>query len=505
MFLAYDGIVFDMLYLHGWDQNAIWSDDGVDFLYWHHLIDVTCIVNPNVVAAVFMPKLKREGINARLKKEIQAVDARLRGEDAKARAEGRLPPHGRVPGRPIKTPIKPPVDWRPRTDIDIKARASYFIDSNGDNSQRAIPGVPNYPPATEVAPGIPYAQDLAYKTGPLQEPGCTTQTEYSTGGGTVSPGTLNETDAGVYGANPEKQLVFQAFTPQDLVGPILGAPRPPVNPTAEPPLNPRQRGPLPPGPGNRVRFPANANLPASDLELRDRLQVPRRQLKVWVNSGPGGAPEFLLNLPYEGCQTDAKDGPRCVDQHMAAIHGNVTGVKRLVFECFEALPLYFGKGEGGARLKGDNKPLQPGVRPGGAGNLGGNRAPLNPPIISNRWTMRQVPDQATFLNSTVIEGKAVFRLDVLSRLGMTVDQLRKYIMPPLATGYVRRPVQMQIGSAGNELLYSVVDDQQMMNNPAGQRWGVHSVQVLDSCFVNNPLDAVAKYYREDRGRGRGRR
>jgi hypothetical protein len=83
---------------------------------------------------------------------------------------------------------------------------------------------------------------------------------------------------------------------------------------------------------------------------------------------------------------------------------------------------------------------------------------------------------------------------------MTADQLRKYIMPPLAAGYIRRPPQVTLGSVGNEVLYAIVDDQQMMNNPAGQRWGVHSVTVVDTCIVNNPLDAVTKHYREQRGR-----
>lgn len=500
MYLAYDGIVFDVLLLNSWDQNAIWSDDGVDFLYWHHLIDVTCIINPNVVAADTFPPLQRQGVNTILKATLRTEAARQTARDQKARLSGQTRhPDGAVPGVPTKTKIPPPTGYRPRTDLDPKSLSSLKVDSTGQITQVAEQGVPSYPPARYIAPGILYSDDLANQTGPIQEPGVSANTVY--GNQTLTaPATIEDTSTGDYGSNPDRQLIY---TPTNIIDDVIrfvvGAQPPGANPTAVPPLILDHRRP-PPGPGKRTRFPTNANLPASDIELRDRLQVPRRKLKVWVNTGPGGAPEFILNLPYPGCSQDANAGPKCVDMNMTAIHGNITGVKRIVFECFECLPISFKTADFRARLNGPNGPSSPGIQPAGQADKGILNDGLTPPILSNRWTMKQVPDPQTYLNSTVISGKAVFRMDILSAVGITADQLRSYIMPPLATGYVRRPVEVAEGSAGNEILYTIVDDQQMMNNPAGQRWGVHSVTIIDSMVANNPLDAITKVNRSERGR-----
>lgn len=478
MYLAYDGIVFDVLLLNGWDTNAMWSDDGADFLYWHHLIDVTVILNPGIVTAVNMPRVRTAGVNSVLKARQREQERFLRSRDNQAKMQGQLGPHGRVPGQPTRTDTAVPADWAMMGQYTDVRDYGFYIDENGDNSQAAAPGAPSYPPVSSMGPGLAYASDLRPKTGPTQEAGVSNLVEYSPYGALVSPGTVEDTTTGQFGSNPVAQFKFAPFKPPN------GQQNQPGNPP---------RGVQPPEPGRRQQFPGNPGLPNTDLELRDRLQVPRRQLKVWVNTGPGGAPEYFLDLPYENCITDAKDGPRCVDQHMVAVHGNVTGVKRLVFECYEALPLFYGEGK--TTLRSPNGPIDTGIKAGGAGARG--RPVLNPPLISNRWTMRQMPDPKTFLNSTAIEGKAVFRLDVLSRLGMTADQLRKYIMPPLAAGYVRRPPEVTLGSEGNEVIYTIVDDQQMMNNPAGLRWGVHDVYIVDSMTANNPLDMVFSNARRD--------
>jgi hypothetical protein len=174
-----------------------------------------------------------------------------------------------------------------------------------------------------------------------------------------------------------------------------------------------------------------------------------------------------------------------------AIHGNVTGVKRLVFECFEALPLFAANKE--SRLGGRRGQMP----------IGANGLPIipnkttTPPLISNRWEMSQTPDPETYLNGIEIRGKAVFRTDALSYAGITVDQLREYIMPPLTVGYIRTPPEVVVSSSGNEVTYRVVDKQQMMNNPGGRNWGVHDVHVMSSCVANNPIDVVQRRFRKE--------
>src|SRR5262245_54318157 len=79
MFVAYDGIVFDLLFLDGWQVESDMSSDGVDFLRWHHIIDVTCVLNQSATAAWKFPK--SEGFNDQINKGIvtEAV-SRLRSK-----------------------------------------------------------------------------------------------------------------------------------------------------------------------------------------------------------------------------------------------------------------------------------------------------------------------------------------------------------------------------------------------------------------------------------------
>lgn len=482
MYVAWDGIVFDVLLLNGWDTNAIMSDDGVDFLYWHHLIDVIAILNPGIVAADIFPPLIHSKLNSKIKAKKEA-------EDVKWKPRTDLGFMNQFAERPNKSPIFVPPLLSPSIVPNPTGTDTLFYDAVGEISQKAAPGTPSYPPSDFIGPGLPFSTDLAAKTGPVGEPLGGNWND-PVGGVAAAPGTLEETH-NQYSLNPTS-----------LLGPILevaenlqGAPRPPA-PQNEP--GPARAQAPPPARGQRVRFPANANLPATDIELRDRLQVPRRKLQIWINSGPDGAPEFILNLPYDGCLCDAKHGPTCVDMNMSAIHGNVTGVKRLVFECFEALPLFYGVEKDTNRLKGGSKiKREPGGQLINQHAVQPNKL-LTPPLISNRWEMKQVPDPTTHLNTTVISGKAVFRMDVLSRMQITADQLRPYIMPPIPMGYKRRPPEVSLSGGGNEVVYMIVDDQQMMNNPSGYRWGVHSVVLLDSVSANNPMDVYGPVFRAQR-------
>src|SRR6185436_15189026 len=82
MFLAYDGMVFDMLFLDGWQVEQDSSSDGVDFLRWHHIIDVTCVLNPAATAAFRFPVVSSDAV---AKNKIRADEAakRLRAKQFK--------------------------------------------------------------------------------------------------------------------------------------------------------------------------------------------------------------------------------------------------------------------------------------------------------------------------------------------------------------------------------------------------------------------------------------
>src|SRR6185503_12330130 len=163
MFLAYDGIVFDVLLLNGWEIEAVMSEDGADFLYWHHLIDVTCIINPAVVATDIFPPLEFNKINAILKRRKQADDAMINI----LRSVGSVESIGE---RPTKSSLISNKSVPPTALPQASGKDTFFLDSVGNVSQKAGSGVPSYPPTTSVSPNSRYPSDLAAKTGPVSEP-----------------------------------------------------------------------------------------------------------------------------------------------------------------------------------------------------------------------------------------------------------------------------------------------------------------------------------------------
>jgi hypothetical protein len=147
---------------------------------------------------------------------------------------------------------------------------------------------------------------------------------------------------------------------------------------------------------------------------------------------------------------------------------------QLIEEVPKGFDVIFGDDAGGGGANPDNNKMLRGT----------------PPIISNRWTMRQSPDPTTFLNSTIIEGTVHFRADVLEAVGLTADQLRMFFMHPIPFGYQRQPPEVVLNSDGISVTYRIVDVQQMMNNPGGARWGIASAQVKQQFSYNSPLDYV---------------
>lgn len=468
MFISYDGIVFDVLLLNTWAIDEVRSKDDVDFLYWRHTIDVTCILNPNVNGTnLFTPRQQGQA-NQKVFDGFQNAEEAQTAIDQTALGNDQVAEGVSFPGTPLNTAID--VADSADTPPDPNDITNYFVDQYGNQSQEAGDGsTPTYDAVTEFAPGVPYTGGLEDKVNYVKVPSTGAWIEEKPIN--VMPATLDGTDT-LYADNPLRLAPFQ-LTGNVAAGAVNGAAPPTF-------LNP------PPPPLPRVQFGGNPRMPATDTELRSRLAVPRRTLLVWLNSGPGGNPEFILASPYDGCTVDAKDGPKCTMMPTLQIHGNVTGIKRLVFTCCEALPLFFK----------DKYESKVGTRPGGVNQIDVANDNANnqqqvlatPPIISNRWQMAQRPDKKTWLNSTIIKGVAVFRMDVLSRLKITADQLRPYIMPPLPFGYVREPPEVALGGDGATIEYTIVDNQVVMNNPGGVRWGVHSVVVHEGVEYNNPVD-----------------
>lgn len=110
-------------------------------------------------------------------------------------------------------------------------------------------------------------------------------------------------------------------------------------------------------PGIALPQGGRGTVPFTDVELRARLRRPRRQLLVWLDSGPGGVAEYILVSPlHPDAGMDARHGPTCTIMQMPEIHGNVTGVMRLKFETWEAPALEWDYVEtAGDKLKSRQK------------------------------------------------------------------------------------------------------------------------------------------------------
>lgn len=582
MQVSFDGIVFNVLFLNAWAQHAIMSEDGADFLWWHHLIDVTVVLNPGATAAGQFPRLRRN--NAVLKRENPTKDISTRTKIGQS--SGLVFPGTTIGETPLKTKIPVANRVPPQEIPNPIGTKTFYYDLAGNQSERRG-NDPTYPPATSIVSGMPYATDLAEKVGRVEEaaggnwqspvPVVTTTTDLRlteiASPGQVEAARLKGTSPLVIPKNNAPDLAYAANTREGQPVPIpanyipggskslkdaiagvlgsLGLPKTneiinsaidavdkgpegvakairdaaakvpgagtllgplltPTLPSAEDILkklkevdeifngSPLPENPLivpPPPPRIEPRepdiknenpppFAFNSNLPATEVELRDRLKMPRRELLVWVNSGLAGTPEYMLAQPWFGYDSDAQHGPTCREATMTQVIGNVTGVKRLVFETFE----------GPAPDFLDEEYIKLRVR----ARAGANGKGVPPALVSNRWKMRQQPDPKTFLNTTIIEGKAVFRMDVLNKLHLTADQLRPYIMPPVASGYVRDVPIVAMGSGGGEVEYTIVDHQTMLQNPSGQLWGVHNVVLVDELTLNHPIDLAGKLYAEER-------
>lgn len=507
MMLAYDGIVFDLLLLEDWEREAVYTEDGTTFLFWHHTIVASCMLNTDATNAGDFPDLP---FNAQ-----PGGDGMVGAPGVKknpkpnnlGKGKGGLP---LVPGGNILQPSKEDTDF--------------------PNSFQGNTG-----PALVNPPGITGGGDFA----PQPSPGENTGSSIDVQSGSIPlPPAFGGGDFG--GAKrPAGKRPFIRFGPGHQNANDAGKKNP---------ANPRQRSSL------TVR----RTIPSTDVELRARLRRPRRQLLVWLHSGSSAVAEFMLVSPLSTeAESDAQHGPLCTILDVPAIHGEVSAVLRLKFETWEAPPLEWvtpdestaklistqqafddalqraknantpeGRAEEAARLaylqavdqgvlfferkakafeaarrEGvdeakarqiaedvENNGGQP-AKPAGDGQVDGKgvkdgvkikrRILATPALLSNRWSMAFGWNPQTYLKSQFIEGEAIFRMDVLSMRKLTADQLRRYIWHPIPDGYKRRPIgdnDIVLSPGGNGIKYRLIDDQVMMNFPGGVKWGCIHVE-----------------------------
>lgn len=520
MYIAYDGMIFDAVKLEGWDKTAEFSEDGVDFLRWRHQIIVTCILNPDLNWAM-----------------IDSINQLQYDSMSKAVSEERirtLPSTGsqRNPVLYSDFYVGQNVGWQNEepsyfgTSMELAAISTLntmqmgsqvssstlstfnsivYVGSDPNNSYGNWTTVRAYDwyspegightiglfPVDTSSIGNIIAQYPGLGPGNISNYGSNASINPVVGS-TV----LNYTIPTSYNKDPANALAAHLSNYLSTVGSIWGG-----APIGQPVPIRTDRSPITPSITSGDFF--RKSLPITHNELVTRLSRPRRTLAIWLNSGNNGIPEYMLYLPYPGAETDAMHGPRCTVMSMPAVHGNVTGILKLMFEAWEA-PLVGVNGEmiayaGPAGVSAIHQPRfglpdQIQSSPGEPIDVSqyGDYLRITPPILSNRWSMRQSPDHETWLNTTIIEGTVHFRMDVLEAKGITADQLRPFIMPPIPYGYVREPPEVSLHSDGASVSYRCIDKQQAINNPGGSRWGVHGVKVHQSYEFSTPIDAFAR-------------
>lgn len=432
MQLSYDGMVFEVLLLKDWNREAVYSEDKSTFLFWHHVIEVSCILNDDATNAENFPRLVQAPARLVLQKAPVAVRPAAQNKPKKKWAI--------APGAAKDGPgaVFNPALFAP----------------NPDNLED-VPGAVE-PGADAGAPGVTKNAVVADEAGAVL--------------GRNKPGLIVPKVPVVQNkpANPNAgKPDFKRFVPFPKLN--LPARKPP-------------------------QFRNEHSIPATDVEMRARLMRPRRKLLVWLYTGVNGGIQYILNSPQLNAPVDAMTGPICTIMGCTEITGQMTAVMNLKFETWEGPQIEYGtEVTGTSRLKGGAGPIV-GKQGGGVLNVVGNaknigRVIKTPAVLSHRWEMSFGWNPASQLRTRRIDGEVIFRSDVLKLRGLSADQLRPYFMShAIPTGYVRQPNPegtIKLNTEGNGVQYSIVDEQQMMNFPGGAYWGIVDVQASTNFSYNS--------------------
>jgi hypothetical protein len=460
--------VFDVLHLNGWVRDAVYDESKRDFLWWHHVLDVVCLLNVEATAASRFPPVQFTG--------------------AVGQASARLPVPGR--GEPEGHDLK---SVRVAQEGSLAAVGAAILAGLGAGTVPVGPllqlgeGLSGFGPlsaaaraAGQVLPGASAPNDLGVRPGvppvgpgrPVGAPGQVRGTGYPPAplrgdlDAMLKPGQTRQEFFDSLGPTPGSDLDF--FQQQGF-GDLFAGPEP------QPPGRPRPRPP-----GGRGG-PAGGSVPEldilsgvrpgivsdrptvpwTDVELRERLRRPRRPLMVWLNSGPRGDAEFMLLSPYPGLETDAQGGPVCTVLDLPEVHGVQTAVLRVQFETWEASP--------------------PSASPLGV-----------PALVSNRWGMAFAWDRETHLKRQDVSGTAVFRLDALALNRLTADTLRQQFWHPIPAGYAREVKRVEQNAGGDAIEYEFSDHEVLMSNPGGTEYGVvqlEAEQEMSFTGYDSPTEA----------------
>lgn len=206
------------------------------------------------------------------------------------------------------------------------------------------------------------------------------------------------------------------------------------------------------------------------LDMVSRLRDPRKKLVVWLHDKLDGSAEnsaeIILESPVGDHVCDHDNGPRCTVFGIEPWHGNASLVVDVQIET--AVDACNAKG----------------------------------PILSNRWDLEVVYDEANYAAAYVIQGEMIFAIDRLLNEGLSADSFRAFMVPPCPAGYQREPPQFRLSPNGNAVQYRIIDRQTPMSFPGaviqdgpdmGKPSGAARVEVHESRAFSTPHWASAAY------------
>lgn len=192
------------------------------------------------------------------------------------------------------------------------------------------------------------------------------------------------------------------------------------------------------------------------LEIAERLRTPRARLIITMDSGldANADPEVVLESPIPGYDCDAVSGPKCVVHRIDPTHGLSTIWMDI-------------------QLETDIDTCARDSKPASA-------------MIANRWTFVVSHDPSNHTAIHTIRGTANFRQDLLRKIGVVPDQLRKEFMHPIPIGFRRDPPTVIASPDGCSIEYEIVDREQLMSFVGSAKFHMTDISVVETRQYEKP-------------------
>lgn len=188
----------------------------------------------------------------------------------------------------------------------------------------------------------------------------------------------------------------------------------------------------------------------TDLEIRGRLQTPRRPLVIRALDENGKYVEWL-RAPRGPDAVDAANGPFPISVDVVSAQGNgdTLGVYFQVRTCLTPCPT------GSDRL-----------------------------VLAHRWQMSHKQDENFYL-TRVIQGEITFNGAVLAASGLHPDDVRNQFIHPIPLGFRRGVPDITQSSDGLTLSYTITDtDQTVTFDPADS--GAAKMSIVEKVAYQSP-------------------